>query len=149
MTFPEALQTLAERMKQDDTFAKQVYASLCNVDWQPIGGEHKPECMLVTDVLPKHVEENVKVATLDENKQLVYHPPKPWCNCGLAYSYSWRAAGGEVADLRGKGEDYLDFYCSGGEGHVADAVRDSLKEQGWEPVPESGGNPNIHFINLS
>lgn len=149
MTFPEALQKLAERMKTDIEFAQSVYAALCNVDWQPIGGKHKPECMLVKGVLPEQVEERVKVATIGRDKKLVYKPPEPWCNCGLAYSYSWRAAGGEVADLRDKGESYLDFYCSGGEGHVKDVVRVALEELGWEPVPESGGNPNIHFVQVN
>ena len=36
-----------------------------------------------------------------------------------AISVSWRAAGRIVAELRSNGEDYIDFYCSGGEGVVS------------------------------
>jgi hypothetical protein len=29
------------------------------------------------------------------------------------WSCSWRSAGGIVAELRARGEDYMDYYCSG------------------------------------
>lgn len=51
------------------------------------------------------------------------------------YSCSWRYAGGLVADLRNKGENYLDFYCSGSEGWVAPEVEKALNELGWEKLP--------------
>jgi hypothetical protein len=54
-------------------------------------------------------------------------------------SMSWRSAGGVVADLVGRGGDYLDFYCSGNEGKVSLRVRGLLGEQGWTPVPWAGG----------
>jgi len=41
------------------------------------------------------------------------------------WSCSWRSAAGIVADLRNKGETYIDFYCSGmsnKEGYVAESV---------------------------
>ncbi len=50
------------------------------------------------------------------------------------YSCSWRAAGGLVAEIRNKGEDYLDFYCSGGEGLVSDQVKLAFMGLGWEPL---------------
>lgn len=77
----------------------------------------------------------------DENKDL--------------WSASWRGAGGIVADLRNKGEDYMDYYCSGirnveydeaenkwwdeagyaSEGEVKDEIAKDLASIGWFPVP--------------
>lgn len=51
------------------------------------------------------------------------------------YSCSWRYAGGLVAEIRGKGEDYLDYYCSGGEGIVTERVEKLFKALGFLPVP--------------
>lgn len=39
---------------------------------------------------------------------------------------SWRSAGGIVADLREMNEDYLDFYCSGGEGNISFAIKEEM-----------------------
>ncbi|HEY3828443.1 MAG TPA: hypothetical protein VGL57_04525 [Solirubrobacteraceae bacterium] len=50
-------------------------------------------------------------------------------------SMSWRCAGGEVADLAGRGEDYLDYYCSGNEGTVSRRVGEAMAALGWTPVP--------------
>lgn len=50
------------------------------------------------------------------------------------FSCSWRSAGGFVADLRGDGEDYLDFYLSGNEGTVRADVREVLSKCGWRPA---------------
>lgn len=49
------------------------------------------------------------------------------------WSCSWRYAGGIVADIRQEG-DYLDWYCSGGEGTVSDEIRADLANLGWAPV---------------
>jgi hypothetical protein len=51
------------------------------------------------------------------------------------YSCSWRFAGGLVAELRDKGENYMDFYCSGNEGFVSDSIAKMLKDLGWQPLP--------------
>jgi hypothetical protein len=73
------------------------------------------------------------------------------------WSASWRGAGGIVADLRGKGEDYMDYYCSGmrgglsydgkddedyfektgyqSEGVVSEEIAQDLNDLGWFPVP--------------
>ena len=73
------------------------------------------------------------------------------------WSRSWRSAGGLVADWRGKGEDYMDYYCSGirgglsldgkedeeyfakngyvSEGEVTEEVEKDLNRLGWFPVP--------------
>lgn len=52
---------------------------------------------------------------------------------GSRYSCSWRSAGGLVAEIRGAGEDYLDFYCSGREGTVTDEIAEALSAHGWHP----------------
>jgi hypothetical protein len=66
------------------------------------------------------------------------------------WSCSWRSAGGIVADLRGSGEDYMDYYCSGigdglgngdadrtrgyvAEGLVTDEIREDFAAMGWTP----------------
>jgi len=54
---------------------------------------------------------------------------------GRVLTVSWRSAGGIVADARGRGEDYLCFYCSGGEGEVAADVQALLETLGWSPCP--------------
>jgi len=50
---------------------------------------------------------------------------------GSRFGCTWRSAGATVAELRGEGEDYLDYYCSGNEGYVADSVSGPLAERGW------------------
>ena len=54
---------------------------------------------------------------------------------GEPVSMSWRYAGGVVAGLACRGECYLDYYCSGGEGVVSESVRVALGALGWEPAP--------------
>jgi len=51
------------------------------------------------------------------------------------YSCTWRYAGGLVARLRNKGEDYLHFYCSGNEGTVRADVEEDLNALEYIPVP--------------
>jgi hypothetical protein len=53
---------------------------------------------------------------------------------GSDWSGTWRYAAGMVADLRGCGEDYLDFYCSGGEGEITERVATAMAELGWRGV---------------
>lgn len=63
----------------------------------------------------------------------------------LAWGCSWRRAGEIVAQLRAQSdpafanEDYLDYYCSGGESTVTDDVRALLVARGWtiHPYPPS------------
>jgi hypothetical protein len=69
-----------------------------------------------------------------------------WWTC------SWRSAGGIVADLRGSGEDYMDYYCSGigdglgngdadrtrgyvPEGTVTDEICNDFAALGWHSSP--------------
>jgi len=49
---------------------------------------------------------------------------------GSAWSCSWRYAGGIVADILDEG-DYLDWYCSGGEGHIDEELAEDLNKLGW------------------
>jgi hypothetical protein len=45
-------------------------------------------------------------------------------------SYSFRAAGGLIAELRGHG-DYMDWYCCGPYPQVSDHIARVLKKRGW------------------
>jgi hypothetical protein len=49
---------------------------------------------------------------------------------GVEWSCSWRSAGAVIAHLRCEG-DYLDWYCSGGEGLVDDQVLSEIELLGW------------------
>ena len=73
------------------------------------------------------------------------------------WSASWRGAGGIVATLRNKGEDYMDYYCSGmrgglsfdgkdddeyfdrtgyaSESEIKEEIAQDLDKLGWFPVP--------------
>lgn len=50
------------------------------------------------------------------------------------WSCSWRYAGGIVADIIGRG-DYLDWYCTGGEGYVDPEIAADLQKLGWTWAP--------------
>lgn len=64
-----------------------------------------------------------------------------WVKNNNEYFVSWRSAGGLVAFLRdiklGTAEDYLDFYCSGGEGTVFPEVERVLNNLGWSLIPKT------------
>lgn len=47
------------------------------------------------------------------------------------WSCSWRYAGEIVANMENRGGNYLDYYCSGNEGHVTDEIHDIFLEMGW------------------
>jgi hypothetical protein len=84
---------LSKRIKQDDIFAKNFYASLCNTVW------------------------------FNKSTQDIY-------------SCSWRYAGGFVAKIRRKGENYLDFYCSGEEGEYHRDVYNELNKLGYKALKD-------------
>lgn len=50
-------------------------------------------------------------------------------------SYSWRGAGGYIAELRNAlyraGEDYMNYYCSGSEGKVLTLIEEIFNENGF------------------
>ena len=60
-----------------------------------------------------------------------------WKKIGTNYIYSctWRYAGGLVASMRYKGEDYLHFYCSGNEGIVRLDIEKDLNNLEYITVP--------------
>lgn len=65
---------------------------------------------------------------------------------GKTCSYSWRYAGGIIADMKGKG-DYIDWYCSGirdrdspdngyvPESVVTEEIHNDLDKLGWSVAP--------------
>jgi len=54
-----------------------------------------------------------------------YHPEKHF-----AVSYSFRAAGGMIADVIERG-GYMDWYCSGSYPDVSDRIQRAFKKEGW------------------
>lgn len=52
------------------------------------------------------------------------------------YSCTWRYAGGIVADMRKKGENYLDFYCQGfsDEGDYHQEIYEELNQNGFKAI---------------
>lgn len=61
--------------------------------------------------------------------------PSGYPAAARAYTCSWRYAGGLAADLahgaRGEG-NYMEYYCSGNEGAVDEAVETALNCKGWK-----------------
>lgn len=52
---------------------------------------------------------------------------------GTEWHGSWRYSAGLVATLRGRGEDYIDFYCTRAceEGTISERVASVMAELGW------------------
>ena len=114
---------MAKIRADDGSYAQNVYAAWCNMQWCP--------------------KEFWPILRQDPDKDL--------------WSASWRGAGGIVADLRNKGEDYMDYYCSGmggvatydlkegeefmakmkyvPEGVVTEEIANDFDKLGWFPVP--------------
>jgi hypothetical protein len=59
---------------------------------------------------------------------------------------TWRYVADVVAHLRGCGEDYLDFYCSGGEGEITDRVAAALDALGWRGVAHGVRRRKTDFV---
>ena len=63
---------------------------------------------------------------------------------------SWRYSAGLVATLRGRGEDYLDFYCSGlrahAEGTISERAARALAALGWTGTGH--GSEEVHATNF-
>lgn len=59
------------------------------------------------------------------------------------YSCTWRFAGGIVAELRNKGESYLDFYCGGNEGKIREDIYKDMRKLGWKPKAWPGDEVEI------
>jgi len=107
-------------MKSDDEFALEVYQALCNMRWRKKGFMNYWKCVF----MKRH--------------------------SGVLYSCSWRYAGGLVAEIRGLGESYIDFYCSGNEGIVTKRIKKnfSMMRSGWVPFPWNHWSEKLRrFIN--
>lgn len=52
---------------------------------------------------------------------------------GAEASFTWRAAGGIIADILEDG-DYMDWYCGSEDGVVSDRVRAAMTAEGWTPI---------------
>ena len=99
---------------QDDRYAQNVYAALCNMRWQP---------------------KDTWAVLKDEY-----------------WTVSWRAAGGIVASLQGRG-DYIDWYCSGmndvdgyvNESVVTDEICADFARIGWHPSEWANDSSTILF----
>ncbi len=96
------------KMRSDREYATDVYRALCNMRWRVVG--------FVGFGWKSYIK-------------AVFFGRKS----GLLYSCSWRYAGGLVAEIRNFGEDYLDFYCSGGEGRITREVKRDFKRMGFVP----------------
>lgn len=93
----------------DYEIAKQFYAGMCNITWK-------------------------KLKAIPDDERLVETlKGTEYCS----YLCSWRSAGGIIANIRnmslGMKEDYMDFYCSGGEGSASELVLTNFGRLGWTP----------------
>ena len=95
----------------DDELAREIYSAMCNTEW-------------VKEIAYESYGDKILGALQD--------------NLNRVFGCSWRYAAGLVASARNryynKGEDYLDFYCTGNEGHVTDRVNDIFNKMGWTLV---------------
>ena len=63
-----------------------------------------------------------------------------WCmGEDMCLMHSWRSAARLVAQARGQGEPYMDYYYTGDEGTVTPRVRAKAKTLGW--TIRSGNTP--------
>ena len=96
---------------KDVEIARDFYRALCNVEW-------------FKDV---NLSEDIKIINRLKDNDVP------------ASTYSWRASGGLIAEIRsdhyGTNEDYMDFYCSGDEAYVSPLVKECFKKLGWRPGP--------------
>ncbi len=85
----------------------------------------------------KSFAEDVYRALCNVKWKKIGYVPKDECDItrDCTFACSWRYAGGVVAEIRDCGENYLDFYCSGGEGTVTPEIEQYFKEHGWEKWP--------------
>ncbi len=88
--------------------------------------------ILESDLIKKKVIEDNKYAlklyqTLCNNQFIKK-------GCRKSWSCSWRYAGSILARIQGKG-DYLNWYCSGGEGNISSEVMEDLGRLGWYVHP--------------
>jgi hypothetical protein len=157
-TFEEDLMRLKGKLASAK-YAKRVYAAMCNVEWVNVdqapynwrevldralkdyGWEHNQpwRTLLVRFtrwLRPKIPSKFARLRTAILRLDFWYGCGAQYPNFPWIYSCSWRYAGGVVADIRDVGEDYINFYCSGNEGHVDAEVLDDLSNFGWIPLED-------------
>ena len=68
---------------------------------------------------------------------------------GTEWHRAWRYSAGLVATLRGRGEDYFDFYCMCAceEGTISDRVAAAMAELGW--TGQGHGSKAIYALEPS
>jgi hypothetical protein len=117
---------MAKIREENGIYAQNLYAAWCNMQWgkRTVWGDKAGD---------------LSVLSIDHDN---------------LWSASWRASGGIVANLRNKGGDYMDYYCSGirndgyqedldipfprgyvSESDVTDEIKEDLGKLGWFPVP--------------
>lgn len=114
---------------EDNNFAQRLYASICNRMWFKFTPDEDGSF------------DRLKLPAADRN-DMDYN--KYW-------SASWRSAGGMVADLRAPAlrrcaeslEGYMDWYCSGNEGHLFDDVAELLRKLYWYSPEDQSDNKII------
>lgn len=128
---------------QDDDFATKLYNALENQEWVK---DHKWTFRMQWVAFwygffhPFNSEQGRREAARRIASK--YMPDKAKPTPDKTFSCSWRYAGGLVADLRDKGECYMDFYCGGVSCTVAPEVEEALAELGWYPNREDKQNNN-------
>ena len=146
--FENHMALLKEKL-QDREYARGAYRSLCNVVWA-----HTATLPLGWKLQTREAE--VRWRTLLEGPLMrlaFWLERRRWIAFGTVsrlqdwmgleypldlfgeklYSTTWRGAGGLVAEMRGQGEDYLDYYCDGGEGDFSTEFVTDMEMFGWEP----------------
>jgi len=108
--FEQDLAGLAPELASDPDFTRGLYAALCNTFW------------LRKDKTYQESEGNKQILINEDGEE--------------AYGISWRRAGGLASDIFHYGQvrsgrNYLEYYCSGNEGHVGDRVAKALDGLGW------------------
>jgi hypothetical protein len=96
---------------RDIFIATDFYRALCNVEWCPS-----------EDYLP----DDEKIIKKLKGEKEYY------------WVCSWKAASGYIAEIRNihhnESDDYMSFYCAGGEGMVSPLVQECFERMGWRPV---------------
>jgi len=110
--FEKDLAKLDSSLLEDESFLQELYAALCNTFW------------LRKDKTYQEEADNPFALVNEDGEH--------------AYSCSWRYAGGVADDLGRYGEvqhgrNYLEYYCSGGEGKPSPRVVEVLGVLGWIP----------------
>ena len=93
--------------------------------------KHDPDFMLFESDVERLLGDRVRASREDAEALWGALANIDWNHDGLVgLGYTMRSAGGLVARIRGSG-DYLDWYCSGPHGVVADWISEAMATAGW------------------